>query len=326
MNKEANITKQNNLGLIKKYIGSEKIGLILAFIVMVAIFSFLSPHYFTIKNLVNILVASSLVGLAAIGQSYLVIGGQIDLSPGAVAGISGVLAAILLQNGFGTVPTLIIVVLVGVFIGFVNSLIVNMLKIAPFIATLATMQAIRGLAYIICDGKPIYIQNETFLKLGKDRFLGIPIPVIVLILAFIVFIIVLSKSRFGRSLYIVGGNPVAARLAGINSKIVVAKAFMITSGLSALGGAILASRMNSGQPSASIGLEMSAVTAVVLGGIAFTGGVGTLGGTVLGVLILQGFNNGLLIMNVPQFWQYVASGLLLVAALSFDYLRSRKRV
>lgn len=312
-------------GLIKKYIGSDKMGLIFALIVMVIIFTILSPYYFTSKNFMNILVASSLIGLAAIGQSYLVICGQIDLSPGAVAGFSGVLAAMLLQRGIGTLLTLIIVVLIGIFIGFVNSLIVNKLKIAPFIATLATMQAIRGLAYIICDGKPIYIQNKSYLGIGKDRLLGIPIPVIILILAFAVFIVILSKTRFGRNLYIVGGNAVAARLAGINSNRVIAKAFMITSGLSALGGAILASRMNSGQPSACEGLEMSAVTAVVLGGIAFTGGIGTLGGTVIGVLILQGFNNGLLIMNVPQFWQYVASGLLLVAALSFDYLRSKKR-
>lgn len=326
MSMQTNEVKQDKWSIIKQYIGSEKIGLMIALVVMVIIFSYLSPHYFTAKNLMNILVASSLVGLAAIGQSYLVIGGQIDLSPGAVAGFSGVLAAILLQNGFGTVPTLLIVVVAGILIGFINSLIVNTLKIAPFIATLATMQAIRGLAYIICNGKPIYIQDKTYLSIGKDRILGVPIPVIILILAFIVFIILLSKSRFGRNLYIVGGNPVAARLAGINAKRVISKAFMITSGLSALGGAILASRMNSGQPSSSMGLEMSAVTAVVLGGIAFTGGIGSLGGTVIGVLILQGFNNGLLIMNVPQFWQYVASGLLLVAALSFDYLRSRKRV
>ena len=152
-----------------------------------------------------------------------------------------------------------------------------------------------------------------------------PIPVIVFIVLFIVFAIVLSNTRFGRNVYMVGGNAVAARLAGINAQKLRAKLYMMTSAFAALGGCLMAARMSSGQPTSSIGLEFDAVTAVVLGGVAMAGGVGTLGGALIGLLIMQGFNNGLMMLNVPSFWQTVSRGLLLVAALSFDYVRNLKR-
>ena len=310
---------------VKNILGSEKVSLLGALVVMVVIFSALSPNFFTPKNFMNILIAATLVGLVAVGESFLVIAGQVDLSPGSVAAFCGVLTSMLLAQGYGTFLTLLIVIIIGLMIGYLNSLAVNGLNIEPFIATLASMSVFRGLAYILCDGKPVFIQDQAFLKLGVGRILGIPIPVVILLLTFLVFGIILAKTRFGRNIYIVGGNPVAARLAGINSKSVKAKLYMINAGLAALGGAILASRMNSGQPSASNGLEFDAITAAILGGIAFTGGIGTLTGTLIGVFILQGFNNGLLLLNVQSFWQYVARGLLLIVALSFDYFRSKNR-
>ena len=139
------------------------------------------------------------------------------------------------------------------------------------------------------------------------------------------FGIILAKTRFGRSIYVIGGNKEAARLAGLNPQKISSMLFMITGALAALGGIILAARMNSGQPAAANGLEFDAITAAILGGIAFTGGVGTLFGTVLGVLILQGFNTGLIMMNVPSFWQLVAKGMLLFIALAFDLLRKQSR-
>jgi len=251
--------------------------------------------------------------------------GQIDLSPGSVAAFSGVLVSILLARGWHLLLALPSVVAFGCFIGLLNATLVNKLKLEPFIATLATMSIFRGLAYIICGGKAVFVTDKLFLKLGAGRILGIPIPVIVFIVMFAIFIVILSRTRFGRSVYMVGGNPVAARLAGINAAKVRTKIYMITSAFSALGGCIQAGRMSSGQPMSSEGLEFDAVTAVVLGGVAMTGGVGTLGGALLGLMILQGFNNGLMMMNVPSFWQTVSRGVLLIAALSFDFIRNRKR-
>jgi ribose transport system permease protein len=310
---------------IKSVISSDNFGLIIALMLMTMVFSSTSPHFFTGRNIVNILIAASLTGLVAVGESYLIIAGLIDLSPGSVAAFASVLAAVLLNMNMSFGLTMVLVILAGILIGVGNAIAVNKLEIEPFIATLASMSIVRGLAFILCNGQPVFIRNKTFLKFGKERILDIPIPVLVLISVFVIFGVILSKTRFGRNIYIIGGNKTAARLAGLSPKRITLYLYMIIGALSALGGAILAARMTSGQPSAAVGLEFDAITAAVLGGTAFTGGVGTMFGTVIGVLILQGFNNGLLILNVPVFWQYVARGLLLLLALSFDYIRRQNR-
>jgi ribose transport system permease protein len=294
-------------------------------VVMVLTFSLLNENYFQWANFQSILISASLMGLVAVGESFLIIAGHIDLSPGSVSAMSGVLVAVLLGRGVGAFPALILVALVGMGIGYLNAALVTRLRLEPFIATLATMSIIRGAAFIINNGKPAPISDELYLSFGVFPILGLPVPVWLLVAVIAVFSVVLSRTRFGRNVYIVGGNATAARLAGIDAKKLVTKLYMITAGLSALGGAMLASRMNVGHPAASNGLEFDAVTAAILGGIAFTGGVGNLAGTVLGILVLQGFNNGLLLMNVPSFWQYVARGVLLIVALSFDFVRNRRR-
>lgn len=309
----------------KTGIPNDKIGLIVALIVIVIIFSFFNRHYFSSANIMNILIAASLTGLVAIGETYLIIAGMIDLSAGSVAAFASVLTAVLLSKGINLPITIILVIVSGVIIGLLNALAVNKVKLEPFIATLAAMSIMRGAAYIICDGQPVYIKNQAVINFGKDRFLGIPLPVIILIVGFIIFGVLLAKTRFGRSVYVIGGNKEAARLAGLNPQKITSVIFMITAALSALGGIILAARMSSGQPAAGNGLEFDAITAAVLGGTAFSGGVGTIFGTVLGVLILQGFNTGLIMMNVPVFWQYVARGLLLITALAFDFIRNKNR-
>ncbi len=310
---------------IPNILRSEKSGLIIALILMIIIFSVLTDGKYLLKvNIINILVASAIVGLVTIGESFLLICAQVDLSPGAVAAFSGVLVSILLGAGINMWFAMLIVIAVGAMIGFANASLVNYLKLEPFIATLATMSILRGLAYIICGGKAVFISNHAFLKVGVGRLFGIPYPVIIFVVLFIVFIIILARTKFGRRIYMVGGNANASRLAGINAHKVKTQLFMLTSALAALGGIILASRMSSGQPTASDGLEFDAVTAAVLGGIAMMGGKGSLGGALIGLMILQGFNNGLLMLNVQSFWQTVARGLLLVAALTFDYIRNRK--
>jgi len=302
---------------------SDKIGLLAALILIIIVFSILTDNkFFQVNNIINILIASSIVGLITIGESYLLIAGHVDLSPGSVAAFSGVLVALILKNGVSMWIAVPVVIIIGMGIGYTNSLLVNKLKLEPFIATLASMSVFRGFAYIICGGKAIFVTDKIFLKMGVGRVFNIPIPVLIFLVMFVIFTIVLARTRFGRNVYMVGGNSVAARLAGINSKKVNAKLYMMTAAFAALGGCILAARMSSGQPMASEGLEFDAVTAAVLGGVAFSGGIGTLGGALIGLFIMQGFNNGIMILNVPSFWQTVARGLLLIAALSFDYFRN----
>jgi ribose transport system permease protein len=304
---------------------SDKIGLIIALVAVVIIFSIFNHNFFSYTNMMNILIAASLTGLVAIGESYLIIAGLVDLSAGSVAAFASVLVAVLLSKGFGFLSSILISIIAGVLVGYINALAINKVKLEPFIATLATMSIVRGFAYIICSGNPIYIRNKSVIDFGRNRIIGIPYPVIVLILMFIIFGVILAKTRFGRSIYVIGGNKQAARLSGLNPEKISSVLFMVTGALAALGGIILAARMNSGQPAAANGLEFDAITAAVLGGIAFSGGVGTIFGTVLGVLILQGFNTGLIMMNVPSFWQLVAKGMLLVVALTFDYFRKQSR-
>lgn len=306
-----------------KVIGSDKLVLLLAIVVIVIFFTGINENYFSFANLNNILVASSLVGLVAIGQTYLIIAAQVDLSAGALAGFSGVFAALLISMGVPLVLTLILTLLIGGFIGYCNSLMVNKLALEAFIATLVTQSAIRGAAYIISGGTPVAINDSAFIALGSTQILGINISVWIMVVCFIVFGFILSKTKYGRSIYVVGGNKDAARLAGLHPQRIISFAFVITGVLSAIGGIVFAARMNTGQPAANVNLEFDAITAVILGGASFTGGVGKMAGTVLGVILIQAFNTGLIMINVPSFWQYVAKAALLLFALSFDFIRKR---
>lgn len=252
---------------------SNLLGLFIVMVVMTIVFTVLNPGYLTGKNLLNILTAASLSGLIAIGESYLIISGQIDLSPGAVAAFAGVLSALLAQKGVPFILIVPITLCVGAVFGMINAFQVNVLKIQPFIASLAIMSIARGLAYIMCDGKPVFVNQDAYIKLGITRILGIPLPVIILIVSFLVFGVILGKTRFGRNVYATGGNAAAARLAGIKINQIKFKLFVISACLASLGGIILASRMNTGQPGAGKNVDFDAITASVLGGIAMTGGL-----------------------------------------------------
>lgn len=310
---------------LKKFIGGDKLILIGAIIVVFALFTSLNSNFLSITNLVNILVAASLVGLVAIGHTYLIISGQNDLSPGSLVAFSGVLAALLVSWGINLFVAMILTIAAAALVGVINAWMVNKIKLEAFIATLVTQSVIRGFAYIICGGKPVAISNTTFISIGKLRFAGIPLSVWIMIVAFILFGFILAKTRFGRSIYAIGGNRDAARLAGLNPQKIITISFVMMGIMCGLGGIVFASRMNSGQPSANVNLEFDAITAVILGGVSFTGGVGSMGGTILGVILIQAFNTGLTMVNVPSFWQYVAKGMLLLFALSSDYLRKQKR-
>lgn len=323
---ENNTKKENSVWKkIKTFIPGDKLILIGALIIVFIIFASLNKNFLTWTNFVNILVAASLVGLVAIGHTYLIIAGQNDLSPGSVAALSGVVAAILVANGVPFFFTILITIAIGGAVGVFNAWMVNKIKLEAFIATLVTQSIVRGFAYIFCGGRPVAISNTAFLSIGRTRFLDIPLAVWLMLVLIIFFGLVLAKTKFGRSIYAIGGNKDAARLAGLNPDKIVTILFIMMGVITALGGIVFASRMHSGQPAANVNLEFDAITAVILGGVSFTGGVGDMFGTILGVILIQSFNTGLIMVNVPTFWQYVARGGLLLFALTSDYLRKRNR-
>lgn len=306
-------------------IKGDKMVLLLAIVVITIVFTILNKNYFSTINFINILLATSLTGLVAIGHTYLIIAGLNDLSPGSLAAFAGVFAALLSRLGIPFFIVLIITMFVCGCVGIFNAWMVNKIHLEAFIATLVTQSIMRGVAYIISGGIAIAITDVTFIAMGKTRILGVPLPIWILIVAFIIFGYILAKTTFGRSIYAVGGNRDAARLAGLNPNKIVITTYIMMGALCGLGGTVLAARMNSGQPSACVNLEFDAITAVILGGVSFVGGVGDMGGTILGVILIQAFNTGLTMVNVPSFWQYVAKGMLLLIALTIDYVRKVKR-
>ena len=310
---------------ITSVIGGDKIVLIVAIVAVFALFTSLNKNFLTMQNMINLLVASSLVGMVAIGHTYLIIAKQNDLSPGSLAAFCGVLGAILLNKNLPIPVAMLITMCAGAAVGLFNSWMVNQIKIEAFIATLVSQTIIRGFAYIICGGKPVAIKNQTFNKLGTLRVIGLPIPVWMMIICILIFGFILARTRFGRSVYAIGGSAEAARLAGLNPKRIVTTCFIMIGVLTSIGGMLFAARMNAGQPAANVNLEFDAITAVILGGTSFAGGVGSMFGTALGIILIQAFNTGLIMVNVDSFWQYVARGALLLFALTSDYIRETRR-
>lgn len=321
----SNTENKKEKSKLLQVIGGDKLILLAAIVVVFVLFTCLNKNFLSWTNMVNLLVAASLVGMVAVGHTYLIIAGQNDLSPGSLAAFCGTLAALLLSKGLPFIVAVLITLLAGVAVGLFNAWMVNKIKLEAFIATLVTQSVVRGFAYIICDGKPISISNKTFLALGKTRLLTIPVSVWLMLLSFAVFGFILAKTKFGRSVYAIGGSSEAARLAGLNPQKIITACFILIGVLTSMGGIIFAARMNSGQPAANVNLEFDAITAVILGGVSFAGGVGSMFGTVLGVILIQAFNTGLIMVNVPTFWQYVARGALLLFALTSDYIRKERR-
>lgn len=200
------------------HIDGDKLVLIAAIIVVFALFTCLNKNFLSVTNMINILIAASLVGMVAVGHTYLIIAGQNDLSPGSLAAFSGVVAALLVSKGMPFAAAVIVTIVCGAAVGFFNAFMVNKIHLEAFIATLVTQSIIRGFAYIICGGKPVSISNKTFLLLGKARILNIPVSVWIMIICIVVFGIILAKTKFGRSVYAIGGSMDAARLAGLKSE------------------------------------------------------------------------------------------------------------
>lgn len=301
-------------------------GILIMLLVLIIYFSFGSEYFLTGSNVVNVLRQSAVTGISAVGLTYVMLTGGIDLSIGAVIGLTAVTAASCMAK-FGLSPILacIIALALGALIGLINGILVNYVDIPALIATLGVMTSVRGLCYILTGGLPVYGFPASFDIIGKGYVGVIPVPVIIMAVVLILGWYVLNRTRYGRYLYAIGGSREAARLSGINVDKMVVVTYMIAGLLSSLAGLVELSRLSSGQPSAGDGFEMNVITAVVLGGISVNGGEGKFFGVVVGIFIMSVLANGLVMMNVYEFYQQLIRGIVLFFAVGFDQLSKKKK-
>ncbi|WP_204181864.1 ribose ABC transporter permease [Staphylococcus sp. GDY8P152P] len=298
----------------------EKIIPFIGLILLVIIVSVLNSAFLEPSNLFNLLRQVSINGLIAFGMTFVILTGGIDLSVGSTLALSSALIAILMVSGVDSMIALLVGCIFGAILGAINGLLITLGKMAPFIATLATMTVFRGLTLVITDGNPITNLNGSyaFQLFGRGYFLGIPVPAVTMFITFIILYIILHKTIFGRQTYAMGGNEKASFISGIKVNKLKIMIYSLAGLMSAMAGAILTSRLNSAQPTAGMSYELDAIAAVVLGGTSLTGGKGRILGTLIGVLIIGVLNNGLNLLGVSSFYQQVVKGVVIIIAVLID--------
>lgn len=297
----------------------QKLGPFIGLLVITIILAVMSPNFLTLNNILNVLRQVSINALIAFGMTFVILTGGIDLSVGAILALSGALTAGLMTNGMDPILAILVGLLAGTVMGMVNGLLVAKGKVAPFIATLATMTIFRGLTLVYTEGRPITgFDSDMFTMLGAGYLFIIPVPVIWTLGCFAVLYFILKKTAFGRRVYAIGGNEEAAVLSGIKVSRVKVYIYALTGFLSALAGIILTSRLNSAQANAGMGYELDAIAAVVLGGTSLSGGRGWIFGTLIGAMIIGVLNNGLNLLEVSSFYQQVVKGSVILLAVLLD--------
>jgi ribose transport system permease protein len=307
-----------------------------ALAIMVGALALLSDTFFTPDNSWNILRQISVNLCLSIGMTLVILSGGIDLSVGAILGLAGAVAAGLLKNGlalrglearleFTVTGAIVAGIAVGGAAGWFNGFAITRFRLPPFVATLGMLSIARGLTMLWTGGFPVTSLGSTFGFLGTGAILGMPMPVWIMLALVGSFVVVTQRTPFGRHIYAVGGNERAARLTGLNVPRIKLAVYTLAGALAGVAGLIVTARLDSAQPNAGLGYELDSIAAVVIGGTSLSGGRGSIGGTVLGCLIIGVLNNGLFLLNVSPFWQQVIKGLVILVAVAIDKLNARGR-
>lgn len=311
-------SKENIKNFVEKY--KSLIGLIM----LCTIITVVSPKFLTVSNITNVFTQVSVNAIIAVGMTFVILTGGIDLSVGSTLAISGALSASIIKSTGNIFLAVVAAAVVGIVIGLINGLLISKGKLQAFIATLATMTIFRGLTLVFTNGTPISKLPEVFTSIGNAKIGFLPVPVLITIVVFGVAIYVLSQTRFGRYLYALGGNEESAKLSGINTDKIKTLTYVISGFVAAIAGVIITSRIGSASPNAGTGFELDAIAAVVIGGTSLAGGEGKISGTIIGALIIGVLNNGLNLMNVSPFYQSIVKGLVILIAVLLDK-KSRKK-
>jgi ribose transport system permease protein len=285
----------------------------------------LTPYFLTVSNLLNVLEQTSINAIIAVGMTYVIISGGIDLSVGSLLALSGVVLATLLHQGYPIPVAIAAALAVGACFGALSGIAITWGRLPPFIATLGMMSIARGCALLFTEGRPVSGFGAEFRSIATARIAGIPAPVFVTAAVYLVAHFVLSETKFGRYVYALGGNEEATRLSGVNVRLYKSAVYALSGLTSAIAAVLLTARLNSAQPIAGIMYELDAIAAVVIGGTSLVGGEGSLGGTLIGALIMGVLRNGLNLLSVSSFMQQIVIGLVIVGAVLIDTtLKARK--
>ncbi len=320
------MTTNQTQGIIKVF-GNlwQNSSMIVVYIVMFLLCAMFVPYFLTTTNMNGLLLSVTTIGMVAATMLFVLGAGDVDLSVGSTVAFAGVLTAKLLNVTGNVFLSVLGGVLAGALVGLVNGVFIAKFGLNPLITTLATLQIVRGLGLIVSNAVAIGITIPAFFKIGNNVIWGIPVPILLTVVIMAIFGVLLNNTAYGRNVLAIGGNKEAARLSGVNvnwTKIVI---FTLQGFVAGFGGVILASRMTSGQPNSSIGFELDVISACVLGGVSLSGGVGTMSGVIVGVLIMGTVQDVLNLWNVPTFYQYLVRGTILLIAILLDQLKQRKK-
>lgn len=296
-------------------------------VALIIVWSFFAPNFLTSGNFINVLRQVSMVAIIAAGQYFIICSGYLDLSLGAVVGLSGIIFAKSMVDWGMPVPVAVLMAFgTGMFCCLTNGLMITLFRLPGFVATLGMMYAARGLCYVITNSYPVSKIPESVAWIGRGYLLNsVPWPVVIMIIVYIVVWFVSTKTKFGRNVYATGGNQEAAHLSGIKTKKIINGVFLIAGALAGLTAIILVSRLNSGQPSAGTGYEFQAVIACVMGGVSLSGGKGKAWGVILGAIFVGLLNNGMTLLNVDSNLQQVIQGVVLIAAIGIDVFKQNRQ-
>ena len=296
-------------------------GIIIAFVLICIMLSVTSPVFLTTTNIINVIRQTSIYGIMAVGMTFIILTGGIDLSIGSIMAIAGAVCAGLLKEGHSIALVIPATLAVGILCGLTNGLVITVGKITPFVATLGMMSIARGFTLIYTKGYPISGFSPEFRFIGGGYLFGCPIPIVIFVAVVLIAYVVLAQTRVGRYTYAIGGNEDTVILSGINSGFYKTLVYVIAGASAALSALILTSRLNSAEPIAGLGYELDVIAAVVIGGTSLNGGRGSLFGTFIGALMIGVINNGMNLLDISPYFQLVVKGLIIIGAVLLDRLR-----
>ncbi|MBA4493038.1 ABC transporter permease [Paenactinomyces guangxiensis] len=332
MNAKTNVSKATVQGpkrnKLKSLFQFREASILSIIVILFILLSLTTPGFLTAENLKTTMIGLALDGIVAVGTTLVLVAAGVDLSVGSVLALSGVLAGYLAYNGVNIWVASVVAIVVSLFTGFLNGFFISRIGLNPLIMTLGMMSIARGIAYVITEGAPVSVTgiDPAFLFLGQGDILGIPMLVIILFVVVLLGDILLRKSTYLRQVYYVGSNEKAARLSGINVKNIHLIIYIVGAVLAGIAGLLALARFSVATPTSGVGTELRVISACVIGGASLTGGVGTIMGTLLGVILVGLVNNALVLLDVSVYWQSLVTGLVLIVAVTLDVFNNRRKL